>query len=586
MVKRHKNTIGLWRLGKTLGSGSTSCVRLAKHVKTGNLAAVKILPIKYVSVGMEILMMRLLHHPNILQLYDVWTDHQNMYLALEYVPGGELFDYVRKHGALPEKEVAHYLIQLLDALSHCHQFRFRHRDLKLENILINPYERVLKIADFGMATVEPDDSYLTNFCGSLHYLAPEIVSHTPYQGAPADIWSCGVIFYALLSNKLPFGGISTDVVYDKILSGTYDLPCSCSTIAQDLLHRMLDVNPSTRITIPEIFNHPYIQSNLKQPCELRLPKSSTPYSILDVEPLVVDCMCLLWKKKSSKSIVAKLQMHEDNDEKRVYHALSKCLEDDMRKKRLFDKNKYLSLYDLIHDKSLFMKLNGTTFQENALKECEKDDSCSKGNSNRAGNNTPFYPTSDSNQRNTEQKSLSGFEHVEDNSNLMYKNAPPSYEYYDPNSTPDPIEVRLLSNSALEQEEYYPYNRYGYTRIFPNVSFYNTNVGYETPSPISTPDSSLDVMPAVDDSNFTLALCPSVKIPGRPISLSMQGKRHFSSVNARSASVPLCNSRTSTQRCGSSNAQLTHPLARTDTSSIFRKLSAFFLFQKKPNSINN
>ncbi|WBW74008.1 serine/threonine protein kinase (NIM1 family) Cdr1/Nim1 [Schizosaccharomyces osmophilus] len=583
MVKRHKNTIGLWRLGKTLGTGSTSCVRLAKHVKTGNLAAVKILPIKDVSVGMEILMMRLLHHPNILQLYDVWTDHQNMYLALEYVPGGELFDYVRKHGALSEKDVAHYMVQLLDALSHCHQFRFRHRDLKLENILINPYERVLKIADFGMATVEPDNSYLTNFCGSLHYLAPEVVSHTPYEGAPADIWSCGVIFYALLSNKLPFGGSSTGTVYDKILNGAYDLPCSCSTAAQDLLHKMLNVNPSTRITIPEILNHPYIQSNLEQPNETLLPKSSLPYSSLDVDPLVVDCMCLLWRKSSSKSIVTKLQLYEDNDEKRVYRALSKCLQDDIRKKKLFDKNKYLSLYDIIHDKSLFKKNNGTS-QENITNEGERDDFCVESTMNRVDEIAPFYPSFNSCRGNEEQHKRPGFMHVEDESNLMLKNVTPNYDF-DPNLTSDPIGVRVLSISPFDQEDYFPYNRYGYTRIFPNITFYSGTVGYETPSPISTPDSSLDLVPATDDPSIAPVFSTSIRTPRRPNSLSTQGKRQITSANGRSASVPLYTSRTCTQRCASSNAQLAHSSGRSNSNSMFRKISSLFSPQKKPYSVN-
>ncbi|EPX72961.1 CAMK/CAMKL/GIN4 protein kinase Cdr1 [Schizosaccharomyces octosporus yFS286] len=556
MVKRHKNTIGLWRLGKTLGTGSTSCVRLAKHVKSGELAAVKILPIKNVSVGMEILMMRLLHHPNILQLYDVWTDHQNMYLALEYVPGGELFDYVRKHGALSEKDVAHYMVQLLDALSHCHQFRFRHRDLKLENILINPYERVIKIADFGMATVEPDNSFLTNFCGSLHYLAPEVVSHTPYQGAPADIWSCGVIFYALLSNKLPFGGTSTGVVYDKILNGAYDLPCSCSTAAQDLLHKMLNVNPSNRITIPEILNHPYILSNLEQSNETLLPKSSLPYSILDVDPLVVDCMCLLWKKSSSKSIVIKLQMHEENDEK-----------------------KYLSLYDLIHDKSLLKKLNGTTSQENIPDENGKNEFSVEGNVNKVNETAHFNPFYSFYQEKAEQQKLRDLMHAEDESNVTYKKLTPNYDL-DLNLTFDPMGVRVVSVSPLEQEEYIPYHRYGYTRIFPNISLCGGNTGYETPSPISTPDSSIDFVPASDDPNTT----PVYNSSKRPNSLSTRGRRRFNTADGRSASVPLYSSQAFTQRCASSNAQLAHSSGRNDNNSVFHKLSSLFSPQKKPFSL--
>nr|CAA40774.1 putative protein kinase [Schizosaccharomyces pombe] len=590
MVKRHKNTIGVWRLGKTLGTGSTSCVRLAKHAKTGDLAAIKIIPIRYASIGMEILMMRLLRHPNILRLYDVWTDHQHMYLALEYVPDGELFHYIRKHGPLSEREAAHYLSQILDAVAHCHRFRFRHRDLKLENILIKVNEQQIKIADFGMATVEPNDSCLENYCGSLHYLAPEIVSHKPYRGAPADVWSCGVILYSLLSNKLPFGGQNTDVIYNKIRHGAYDLPSSISSAAQDLLHRMLDVNPSTRITIPEFFSHPFLMGCTS----LSSMDSTTPptpsLSIDEIDPLVVDCMCVLWKKSSSKKVVRRLQQRDDNDEKYVYKVLSEILRDDMLKKQRFDENKYLSLYDLIHDNNLFTKASISTtslvksnVSTNSRKSSNFEDELARRVSSplsalnqMSQSPIPIRVSSDKDYDSYAcHEVVSNPSTLDDDYNYMFVCPPEEYTYSTDNVRTDSLDLQSLPTPTLEQLESVPFNRYGYVRIFPSTTLSSTASGYYTPDSLSTPEPSIDGLTNLDDVQVGGFVQGSGNQNRRPISFPVISNMQPNITNVRSASAPLCSSPVPSRRYSQYATNIRYTPRKVSSGSVLRKISSFF-----------
>ncbi|EEB09289.1 CAMK/CAMKL/GIN4 protein kinase Cdr1 [Schizosaccharomyces japonicus yFS275] len=329
MVKKHKNVIGVWRLGKTLGAGSSSCVRLAKHTETGQLAAMKIIPRAAAFVGSEILLMRLLQHPNIMQLYDVWTDSTNLYLALEYVQGGQLYDYVCKNGPLDEQTAVNFFGQILNALSYCHRLRVCHRDLKLENILIDPTRGTVKIADFGMARVQPESVMLQTGCGSLHYVPPEIIKKQQYRGKPADVWSCGVILYALLSSSLPFDDTSVAGVFHRIIMGRYVLPAHLSPYAKDLLKRMLTVDPLERITIPEIWQHPFMKqcSNVRvddgSSIDQTLPlPSRTPVSLNEN---ILECLQILCKDLRVTELRERVLNDLSSTELRIYHGLERLL---------------------------------------------------------------------------------------------------------------------------------------------------------------------------------------------------------------------------------------------------------------------
>lgn len=260
--------VGPYVLGKTLGVGSTGRVKLGTHVDTNHSVAVKIVSKEFLAskaslqkkIEREITLMKLIHHPNVMSLYDVYESDKELFLVLEFVEGGELFDYLVKRGRLPEREALIFFQQIINGLDFCHQHLVCHRDLKPENLLLDSSLNV-KIADFGMATLQPEGKYLETSCGSPHYASPEIIKGEKYDGASADIWSCGVILYALLTGNLPFDDENIRKLLGKVKTGLYFLPNSLSEGSRDLIKRMLVVDPAKRITMHEIKQHPWYTSN-------------------------------------------------------------------------------------------------------------------------------------------------------------------------------------------------------------------------------------------------------------------------------------------------------------------------------------
>ncbi|KAF8882512.1 hypothetical protein CPB84DRAFT_1817135 [Gymnopilus junonius] len=258
-------TIGPWILGECVGKGASGRVKIARHRRTGQLAAVKILPVaplvnsraslatqqaksekQRLGIDREITMMKLMNHPNIMRIYDVYEGDKELFLVLEYVEGGELFDFLVNRGRLPPNEALIYFKQI--------------------NILIaslSPPQ--IKIADWGMAAFAPPSLQLETSCGSPHYASPEIVNGEKYQGNATDIWSCGVILYALLTGRLPFDDKNVRNLLTKVKSGKYDMPSWIDPLAKDLLSKMLIVDVSQRITIPEILSHPWLVSHMTIP---------------------------------------------------------------------------------------------------------------------------------------------------------------------------------------------------------------------------------------------------------------------------------------------------------------------------------
>lgn len=263
------NYIGQWIIGECVGKGASGRVRIAKHRRTGQLAAIKILPLQplvnsraslatqlaksekqRLGIDREIIMMKLMNHPNILRIYDVFEGEHELYLVLEYVEGGELFDFLVNRGRLPPLEALAFFKQIVYALNYAHTFSIIHRDLKPENILIHALSPpLIKIADWGMAAFSPPTSHLETSCGSPHYASPEIVNGLKYNGCATDIWSCGVILYALLTGRLPFDDKNVRTLLAKVKTGRYEVPAYIDPQAKDLLTRMLVVDVGKRITV-------------------------------------------------------------------------------------------------------------------------------------------------------------------------------------------------------------------------------------------------------------------------------------------------------------------------------------------------
>ncbi|RZR87134.1 hypothetical protein BHM03_00014471 [Ensete ventricosum] len=263
--------LGRFEVGKLLGAGTFAKVYVARDVNTNELVAIKALDKEMILKGglvahikREIAILRRVRHPYIVQLFEVMATRSKIYFVMEYVRGGELFSRVSK-GRLLEDTARRYFQQLISAVSFCHARGVFHRDLKPENLLVDEYGD-LKVSDFGLSAVAEQmrgDGLFHTFCGTPAYVAPEVLSRRGYDGAKVDVWSCGVILFVLMAGYLPFHDRSIVAMYRKIYKGTFRCPRWFSQDLVHLLHRLLDVNPQTRITIPEIMENPWFKKGFR-----------------------------------------------------------------------------------------------------------------------------------------------------------------------------------------------------------------------------------------------------------------------------------------------------------------------------------
>ena len=291
--------IGPYLLIRNLGSGSTSKIKLAIHQDTKLPVAIKIIkkesfqenPQLQPKIQREIALMRLFDHPHILKLLDILESPRHLYIGLEYASKGELFDYVVNKKQLDEQEAMNFFRQIIYGLEYLHSLGICHRDLKPENILLDEKYNI-KIADFGFARFTKTNTAATS-CGSPHYVAPEVIGGEVYDGRAADVWSCGVILYAMLTGNLPFDDPSIRVLLGKVRKGQFVMP-PVSPPFQDLLSRMLTKDPHARIKISEIKRHPAFIQDLPpdfiQPTPLPLPSMSKPIDPNSVTPDLRDIL--------------------------------------------------------------------------------------------------------------------------------------------------------------------------------------------------------------------------------------------------------------------------------------------------------
>ena len=252
--------VGPYVLEDTVGAGSTSKVKLGRHKQTGKQVAVKIVR-KYLmqedvavkqKVEREVKVLKLLNHPNIMKMHDVMQTSTHLFIILEFLGSGELYDVVSQSLLSPE-ESFRYFYQIITSVAYLHSQNICHRDLKLENILLDDSGNV-KIGDFGLASAIPKDRYLETACGSPHYSCPEIMKAERYLGSAADVWSCGVILYALTTGTLPFDadGDNIDSLLQKVRYGSYTIPQELPANLRDLISRMLTVDGHERITLDRL----------------------------------------------------------------------------------------------------------------------------------------------------------------------------------------------------------------------------------------------------------------------------------------------------------------------------------------------
>ncbi|KAF0498698.1 Pkinase-domain-containing protein [Gigaspora margarita] len=248
-------SVGNYILENTIGEGTYGKVKLATHKLTGQKVAIKIIPkIHAENLTREIHHHRYLHHPNIISLFEVIPSENKIYMVLEYCEGGELYDFLVNRKRLKENLARKMFGQLCRAVKYCHDRRVVHRDLKLENILLDAHKNI-KLGDFGFTREYESKKLLETICGSTGYSAPEMLTGKKYSGLEIDIWSLGVILYTLLCGSLPFDDDDENEMKLKIMKGEYEMGEFLSDEAKDLIKSILQLEPKERPTLKQILQH-------------------------------------------------------------------------------------------------------------------------------------------------------------------------------------------------------------------------------------------------------------------------------------------------------------------------------------------
>ena len=256
--------IGNYLIKNTLGQGTFGRVKLGIYLPTMEKMAIKILEKSKIHdkddkirINREFEMLTKFNHINVILVTEIFESYDSYYSVMEYCEGGELFNYIVKKRRLSEEESAFFYYQLINGLEYIHSLNMVHRDLKPENLLLTK-EHILKIIDFGLSNYYKDkNKLLSTPCGSPCYASPEMIAGKNYDGFKIDIWSTGIILYAMLCGFLPFEDNDNDQLFKKILECKLEFPKYVKGNSKDLIQKILVTNPKERITIKDIKQHPF-----------------------------------------------------------------------------------------------------------------------------------------------------------------------------------------------------------------------------------------------------------------------------------------------------------------------------------------
>eukprot|EP00045_Choanoeca_perplexa_P011703 m.124979 g.124979 ORF g.124979 m.124979 type:complete len:636 (+) comp15729_c0_seq1:262-2169(+) len=263
--------VGMYDFRNTLGKGHFSVVKLAQHVISKDMVAVKIIDKATLQADElehlhhEVRVMKLLRHPHVIRLYQVCNTNTKLYLILELGAGGDLYEHLNKTGKMTEARARNLMYQIVDAVAYCHQHHIAHRDLKPENVVFatDPDGKgpdIVKVTDFGLSNNFTPGEQMKTACGSLCYSCPEVLLGDLYDGPLADIWSLGVILYMMVTGHLPFQEHNDSLTIIKIMDVKYALPEYLSQECGDLIGKLLLKEPQARARMADIKSHPWLRT--------------------------------------------------------------------------------------------------------------------------------------------------------------------------------------------------------------------------------------------------------------------------------------------------------------------------------------
>lgn len=287
MKVRAPSSIGPYVFQGTIGDGAFSVVRLVREVESGTYYACKIVPRERINTAnlqfrfeQEIRINQQLHHPGIVEMYDLLSDDVNYYVIMEFCPNGELFQLIVDNKNLSEAEARPLFRQILETLDYIHSMGVSHRDIKPENLLMDRLGFV-KISDFGLSRFIGANGLVATPCGSPCYASPECISGAPYDGVTTDVWSAGVILFAMLTGQLPWTKRNQAQLFRQIRRGEYSVPRDLSPLCQDFIRGLMNVDPKQRMTIPEALEHHWMKDVPPQFTSLPTPTSGVSLKMVD-----------------------------------------------------------------------------------------------------------------------------------------------------------------------------------------------------------------------------------------------------------------------------------------------------------------
>ena len=330
---------------KTIGEGTFGKVKLALHKLTEEKVAIKILEKNKINnnkdlerIEKEIKYMKMLNHPNIVKIYEIIEDESNYYISMEYVSGGELFNYIVKNKRLTENEASFFYSQIIHIIQEIHKHKICHRDLKPENLLLTQH-KTIKIIDFGLSNEYKD--YLSTPCGSPCYASPEVIKGLKYSGLGIDLWASGIILFSMLCGYLPFDDKNNDNLFKKILKCNIEFPKKKNVIisenAKDLIRKILQPEPSKRITLEDILQHPFlVYGNKKYKEKIKL-------DINKQDKLIIDYMTNILGISNKNNIIRKnINDNRHNHITTIFYLLKKKYNEGQFDYNVFN-NKYLTI---------------------------------------------------------------------------------------------------------------------------------------------------------------------------------------------------------------------------------------------------
>ncbi|GAA5801016.1 hypothetical protein HPULCUR_006456 [Helicostylum pulchrum] len=366
-------TIGNYSLQQSIGKGSMGKVKLGVHNVTGEKIAVKIVPRanlqllnqpshtngksiqqiakekareenREVRTIREAHIMMLLKHPNIVGLKDLVLQGPYFYILMDFVNGGQLLHYIVKRQRLSDRRTRQFSRQIVSALDYLHRNSIVHRDLKIENIMIDKSGRNIKIIDFGLSNLFCPERQLTTYCGSLYFAAPELLKANPYSGPEVDVWSLGVVIYVMATGSVPFDDKSMPGLHDKIKKGYVNYPAHLSDECKDLLSRIFITEPTQRIIMTDIIHHPWMN---KESASINNYMPSRKPLTLPLSPKVIERMAQGFNLGTPDEIERRLTLIIQSP---VYHDACKYISDSHARRTLTPPHSYNEInFGIVYD---------------------------------------------------------------------------------------------------------------------------------------------------------------------------------------------------------------------------------------------